>query len=93
MLGLASTSLLVLVAVATVASPVIGVVWWQRSVHARRSWIAWDLGRWGFVLLGQLLAVLLTFLIVNDTFAFYTSWTDLFGPGSAETSSIRSQGR
>ncbi len=92
MLALTSNSLLILVTVAAVASPVIGVIWWHRSVRARRSSIGRDLGRWLFVLLGQGLAILLTFLIVNNEFVFYTSWTDLLGPNVAETTSIRSQG-
>ena len=92
MLALTSTSLLVLVTVAMLASSVIGAIWWSRSVRARRSSIVRDLGRWLFVVLGQLLAIAFTFLVVNNEFAFYTSWTDLFGPNVAETTTIRSQG-
>ena len=92
MLALTSTSLLVLVTAAMLVSPVIGVIWWSRSVRARRSSIGRDLGRWLFVVLGQLLAITFTFLVVNNEFAFYTSWTDLFGPNVAETTTIRSQG-
>lgn len=92
MLALTSTSLLVLVAAAMLACPVIGLIWWSRSVHARRSSLGRDVARWLFVVLGQLLAIAFTFLIVNGEFAFYTSWTDLFGPNVAETTTIRSQG-
>lgn len=92
MLALTSTSLLVLVTVAMLASSVIGAIWWSRSVRARQSSVGRDLGRWLFVVLGQLLAIAFTFLVVNNEFAFYTSWTDLFGPNVAETTTIRSQG-
>ncbi len=92
MLALTSPVLLVLVTVAMLVIPVIGVIWWSRSVRAGRSSVGRDLGRWLFVVLGQLLAIAFTFLIVNNQFAFYTSWTDLFGPNVAETAKIRSQG-
>ena len=92
MLALTSNALLILVAVAAIAWPVIGTVWWHRSVRARRSSVGRTLAGWLFAVVGQLLAIALTFLVVNNEFAFYTSWTDLFGPNVAETTSIRPQG-
>lgn len=91
-LPLTSALLLVVVALPALTVPVLGAVWWRRSVRSRRSSRARTAGRWLLVVVGQLLAVAVTFLVVNDMFSFYTSWSDLLGPGTGSTA-IRSQGR
>lgn len=91
-LGLTSGTLLVLVAALAVLVPVLAVAFWHRSVRLRKDSAARNVWRWLGIVVGQLLAVGLTFLVVNNIFSFYTSWDDVFGADSASTSSIKSQG-
>ncbi len=91
-LELTSGFLLVLVAGLAVLLPVLGVGLWHRSVRLGRNSAGRNVGRWTGIVLGQVLAVGLTFLVVNNIFSFYTSWDDIFGADSAATSSIKSQG-
>ena len=57
---------------------------WRRPVVFTHRWLG--------IVLGQVMAVGVTFLVVNNIFSFYTSWDDVFGADSAATSSITSQG-
>jgi hypothetical protein len=91
-LELTSTSLLLAVAALAVLMPVLGVGLWRRSVRLGRNSVGRDVGRWLGIVLGQALAVGVTFLVVNNTFSFYTSWDDIFGADNAATSTITSQG-
>jgi hypothetical protein len=91
-LELTSTTLLVLVGTLALLMPVLGVGLWHRSVRLGKDSLGRNVGRWLGIVLGQLLAVGVTFLVVNNIFSFYTSWDDVFGAGIASTSSIKSQG-
>lgn len=79
-MGLTSTALLLTVGLLTIAAPIATVLFWRkapRSSGARRMVLV--VGRFAAVLGCQALAVALTFLAVNNSFAFYASWGDLFG--------------
>lgn len=91
-LELTSTSLLVLVGALAVLMPVLGVGLWHRSVRLGKNSAGRNVGRWVGIVLGQVLAVGVTFLVVNNIFSFYTSWDDVFGADSAASSTIKSQG-
>lgn len=91
-LELTSRSLLVLVAALAVLMPVLGVRLWHQSVRLGRNSAVRNVGRWAGIVLGQVLAVGVTFLVVNAVFTFYTSWNDVFGPDTVTSSTIRSQG-
>jgi enterochelin esterase-like enzyme len=69
-----------LVAVATVVAPFLAVVYLRRHLPSTgvRRLVALT-GRIAAVVGCQLLAVSLTFLAVNNSFACYSSWADLFG--------------
>ena len=89
---LTSTTLLVVVAVLAAAVPILAVILWRRSVRLRRASAGRTMARWLLLVAGQLLAVALTFLVVNNQYAFYTSWSDLFG-ASTSSARVSSQGR
>lgn len=91
-LALTSTALVVLTAFLALLLPVVGVGLWHRSVRLGRASAGRNIARWLSIVLGQLLAVGVTFLVVNNTFSFYTSWSDVFGADTARSTVIRSQG-
>jgi hypothetical protein len=91
-LELTSPLLLYLTAALAVVMPLLGLGLWWRSVRLRRTSAGRNALRWLAVVAGQLLAVGVAFLVVNNLFSFYTSWDDVFGAGSAASSSITSQG-
>lgn len=78
MFALTGQPLLVLTASLAVIAPVIAVVLWSRHRREGRSVMA-VLGRTSLVVAAQLLAVATLFLVVNNQYAFYTSWADLLG--------------
>lgn len=75
-------ALVALVGVLTVTAPIVAVLLWRRSRDHDRGRVLSTIGRWGAVLGCQVLAVSLTFLVVNNDFGFYSSWGDLFGTSS-----------
>lgn len=86
---LTGTPLLVLMAAAAAVGPVALVLWLRRR-PSPASWRA-TLARFGLVLTCQFLAVLTLFLWVNNTYGFYTSWSDLAGHSSG-SATIRTNG-
>ena len=79
-MGLKGTPLLILVGLATLVAPVLTALLLRRvvpSAGARR--VTAVITRLAAVIGCQVLAVSLTFLAVNNSFAFYSSWGDLFG--------------
>lgn len=90
-MGLTGTPLLLTVGLLTILAPIAAVWFWRRSrpyVGARR--VIQMVLRVSAVFGCQILAVALTFLAVNNSFAFYSSWGDLFGvstPASKITTS------
>lgn len=75
---LLSRRLLVLLALAAVAAPVLALVLWGRVRGPGPVRVA---SRLGLVGLAQLTAVLLACVAVNDYGYFYASWSDLLGTG------------
>jgi enterochelin esterase-like enzyme len=67
---------LLLTVVLAVAAPVAALLLWSRVRGAGGVQVA---QRLGLVLLCQLTAVLLASVVLNHQFAFYESWSDLFG--------------
>ncbi|HEY5821927.1 MAG TPA: alpha/beta hydrolase-fold protein [Propionibacteriaceae bacterium] len=83
-MSLTGVPLLVLVAVLTLAAPVVATALRRRRVTPPGlPGAAAALGRWGSVVLCQALAVSLTFIAVNDDFTFYSSWGDLTGKATS----------
>ncbi len=78
MVSLTGTPLLYTSAVLTVAAPVVLVLLWRRT---RPGWLA-TLGRLVVVAFCQLVAVCCLFLYVNNSYDFYSSWSDLLGTNS-----------
>lgn len=70
--------LVAVVGVLTVAAPVVAVLVWRRPGERDRARVRTSVGRWAAVLGCQVLAVSMTFLVVNLDFGFYSSWGDLF---------------
>lgn len=81
-MNLTGWPLVALVGAATVAAPVVAVLVWRRSRDRVGGGVLRTVGRWSAVLGCQVLAVSLTFLVVNNDFGFYSSWGDLFGTSS-----------
>ena len=71
--------LLLLAIVLAVAAPVVALLLWGRVRGASAVRLA---QRLGLVVLAQLTAVLLAAVVLNNQFAFYESWADLFGQGN-----------
>ena len=67
---------LLLTVVLAVAAPVAALLLWSRVRGAGGVQVA---QRLGLVLVCQLTAVLLASVVLNHQFAFYESWSDLFG--------------
>lgn len=82
-MSLTGVPLLLLVALLTVLAPVGATrIWRHRPSPGLRSQLLTHAGRWASIVVCQALAVALTFLVVNDDFAFYSSWGDLLGKTS-----------
>ncbi|MBF9069705.1 alpha/beta hydrolase [Streptacidiphilus fuscans] len=78
-MSLTGSGVLILGVVLTVLS-VAGTVWiWPRL--AKRHWWAF-LGRIGTIVVTQVLLICTLGLWVNDSFSFYSSWSDLLGIGA-----------
>lgn len=85
-MGLLSGSTVVLVAVLAVAVPVTTLLVWNRL----GSNVAVRIGaRVLLIVLSQGLAVLLAGLMLNRSYDFYTSWSELFGKASLTTATSR----
>src|SRR5437763_11283435 len=67
---------LLLTVVLAVAAPVAALLLWSRVRGAGGVQVA---QRLGLVVMCQLTAVLLASVVLNHQFAFYESWSDLFG--------------
>jgi enterochelin esterase-like enzyme len=74
--GLTSPATLVVSALLAIAAPVACLLMWNRL--GRRPWLRVS-ARATLLLLCQASAVLLVGLLVNNEYAFYTSWSELFG--------------
>jgi len=75
-LSLTGISLLTVAVVLATAAPVLLAWWWRRKT--RTGWLS-ALRPLAAVLACQLLAITALFLWVNNSYGFYTSWSDLFG--------------
>ena len=75
--GLTGTGTLVVAALLVIVVGAVTAVVWNRT----RSWWRWP-ARFGLLLAGNVAAVLVVALLLNDTYAFYPSWSEVFG-GSA----------
>ena len=75
-LSLTGISLLTVAVVLAAAAPVLFAWWWRRKT--RTGWLS-ALRPLAAVLACQLLAITALFLWVNNSYGFYTSWSDLFG--------------
>lgn len=86
-MGLTGWPLLILVGVLTVVAPVLVAITSRRTAPSSGvSRVLRTLGRFLAVLGCQVLAVSLTFLAVNHSFVFYSSWGDLLGTPTSPTS-------
>lgn len=83
-MGLTSAATVAAVAVLTVGAPIACLLVWNRL--GRRPWVR-VAGRAILLIAGQASAVLLVALLVNNSYGFYTSWSELFGTTSLTTSS------
>lgn len=77
--SLTSTSLLVLLAVLSLALPVALVLTWRRRPHG----VLGGAARLVVVIICQALAVTSVGLAANNSFGFYNSWSDLLGTRAA----------
>lgn len=85
-MSLTGWPLLMLVGVLTVIAPVLVVITWRRTARPPGAGRALGtLGRLLAVVCCQVLAVSLTFIVVNRSFVFYSSWGDLFGTSASPT--------
>jgi enterochelin esterase-like enzyme len=84
--GLRGTPLLIAVGLATLLAPVLTVLLLRRVIPAAGIHrVVTIIIRLAAVVGCQVLAVSLTFLAVNNSFAFYSSWSDLFGVSTRST--------
>lgn len=92
-MSLTGTPLLVLILVLVLLAP-IAVIWRWRAAARRGGPNGKKVGAGRVLaLVGcQLLAVFLTFLIANNSYGFYNSWTDLAGVGSDKPATISAHG-
>jgi predicted esterase len=70
-------------AVATLLGPVALVIWLRRTRTSATYWLR-SLTQLALVIGCQLLAVMTLFLWVNNSYGFYTSWSDLLGRSSGD---------
>ncbi len=82
--------LFVLIAAATVLVPMVAAIAWRSRLHGA-TWLP-AAGRFGVIMLCQLLAVGTAFLWVNTHYGFYTSWSDLTGRGTGAPVKIQTNG-
>ena len=92
-MSLTGTALLTLVIVLVIAAP-IGVIarWRFTARRGRPHGVTARIGRLSALLGCQLLAVFLTFLVANNSYGFYNSWTDLTGVGHDKPTGISDRG-
>src|SRR5689334_18822238 len=83
-MGLTSGWTVAMAAALTVLLPIVCVLVWNRL--GRRWWLRLPT-RLALIAAAQLAAVLTAGLILNDQYAFYLSWSELFG-GSATTPTL-----
>jgi enterochelin esterase-like enzyme len=80
--SLTGTPLLVLITVLVVLAPLLVVVRWRAAARRRQpNGAVASTGRLLALVGCQLTATFLTFLVANNSYGFYTSWTDLTGVG------------
>lgn len=92
-MSLTGTPLLVLIVVLVMLAPIAVIARWRFA--ARRggpNGKRIGAGRLLALLGCQVLAVFLTFLIANNSYGFYNSWTDLTGLGSDKPASVSAHG-
>lgn len=92
-MSLTGTALLTLVIVLVIAAP-IGVIarWRFTARRGRPHGVKARIGRLSALLGCQLLAVFLTFLVANNSYGFYHSWTDLTGLGRDAPAGVSDRG-
>lgn len=92
-MSLTGTPLLVLVIVLMVLAPVLVVVRWRATARrGRPNGAGAGVGRLLALLGCQLTAMVLTFLVANNSYGFYTSWTDLTGFGTDKPPGVSTYG-
>jgi pimeloyl-ACP methyl ester carboxylesterase len=89
-MGLTSGSTLVVAVLLAVLAPLLCAAVWDRM--PRRRWLRW-LSRVAMVATCQVLALLVGGLALNDTYGFYTSWSELFGTSVRSVAVPVPQGR
>src|SRR4051794_14293146 len=92
-MNLTGTPLFVIIVVLVVVLPVL-VAWRWRStaLQGRPNGAAAGVARLGALLGCQLVAVLLTFLVANNSYGFYASWTDMLGLGIDKPAPVSTRG-
>jgi len=75
-MGLTSEGFLTIVVSAVVVFPLLTLLLWNRLPGPRPVKVG---SRLGLILMGQVSAVLLAALWINNSYQLYTSWSDLFG--------------
>lgn len=92
-MNLTGTPLLVLVVALVILSPIAVVARWRQTARrGRPNGAGAGIGRLLALLGCQLTAVLLTFLVANNSYGFYTSWTDLTGLGTDKPPGVSTAG-
>lgn len=88
--GLTGRTLLLVAGILTVACPILACLLWSRLRGPFVVRVAQRLMLFGG---GQALAVFLVLLLVNNSYNFYTSWTDLLGSAPPAPVIAAGQGR
>ncbi|BAK34661.1 hypothetical protein MLP_16470 [Microlunatus phosphovorus NM-1] len=92
-MSLAGPALLSLVIVLVIAAPIGVILRWRITARrGRPHGVRASIGRLCALLGCQLLAVFLTFLVANDSYGFYHSWTDLTGLGRDAPAGVSDRG-
>jgi enterochelin esterase-like enzyme len=73
-MGLTSSALVVTAGITVIGTLIATLMLWNALPAAVR----WP-GRVALLLVGDLIAIVLVAILVNDSFGFYTSWAELFG--------------